>query len=205
MCVGATLDSVRLDNLRWRLSACRQIEPLDLPPSLRGLVTDTVRLSSQARAPPCWWPARETPRVRTQRSQSWSSRETGAGSWQSAVSSSNLRRVPSLRRGVSFDPEPPVEVPTIISRGLQLRVKDRITRHRDRPIRRMKSRRCAVVVVSTLSKRKLRTRRVVPKNSCFAPAVALIQQVRGPVCVLLSTTVSHWAPPWAFDVFQSWM
>lgn len=163
------MDTVRLDNLRWRLSACDHIEQESLPPPLRGLVTDTAMLSGGTKADPCF----------PLRSHSWDSRKLDAGSRKGvvrAVRSEGSTRL-CLHPAVSFDPNPPVEVPTFVCRAVHL-VRKRPCK-KNRSSRHIKAHRCS---------RSLRKPRLLPNSSCFAIAARMMWQVRDQLCVFSGGT-----------------
>mmetsp|Transcript_52866 Transcript_52866/g.141247 ORF Transcript_52866/g.141247 Transcript_52866/m.141247 type:complete len:219 (-) Transcript_52866:109-765(-) len=139
---SCTLDSrvhvVRHQNLLWRTAACLRQKSVDvLHPSLRGLVTDTAQFSGTRRAPHCLSKSQCSSKERAnriQRSVSCSWWETDATSRVVPQRSTRPRKSCRawLRPQVSFELEPPVEVPTIVSLGQQHRVPDRSKRNRAR-------------------------------------------------------------------------
>mmetsp|Transcript_8270 Transcript_8270/g.22938 ORF Transcript_8270/g.22938 Transcript_8270/m.22938 type:complete len:211 (+) Transcript_8270:65-697(+) len=166
--LDSAVHMVRLANLRWRLSACASDTPQDLPPSLRGLVTDTAKLSRTVQAPACLsrYRTRRNPPVRNQRSMSWSSIETDTVCRQTAgrLLGHRAGRPWARPQRVSFDRHPPIEVPTITSLGLQHRVPDRV---------RVKARRRC----RKLARRRKQKNRVVRSDYCSAWSGPLLGSV----------------------------
>jgi len=173
------MDFIRLDNLRWRLPACDHVKSCGLPPSLRGLVTDTAMLSGQGK----------TATRSSLRSHSCSSVKSD-WSRQAAVHSVHYQACERLREhpAVSFDPQPPVEVPTFVCRGGLPQRKSPCKKYLR--FRQFKVHRCTVVTPP--KKRKRPTRRLLPNDTCFATLATAMWQAQVKICDSLSATMDRW-------------